>query len=316
MKLDRVVIAIDFSERSIAAARWAAKSFAPSAELVLVHVLTVPRVPRFLSGRYPMPGEADAWRARAQLQLRQLGRQLRSGIVWDEVRVGKPDDQVLAVARDYDADLIVVGSHRDRLALWNRLGSTAERVLRGADVPVLVVHGAPQVPPRRLLAAVDDSRAAAAVIVHAHALAARFGASGKLAHVLPEQMIQRLTATGEVRAHHLRSIEAEQRLVVDTYDWLVRQVEGSNGAVAAAVMLGDAAEAILKEAMHAGVELVVLGRERGTAGPRHPLGSVSSAVLRGAKCPVLVIPRGDAHGDAAAHRSEEWGAPEQPALTG
>ena len=307
MKLDRIVVAIDFSERSIAAAQWVAQFFAPTSELVLVHVLPVPRAPRFLRGSYPLSDEAlDTWRAGAKLRLRQLGQQIGRGLIREEVRMGQPDEQVVAVTHAYEADLIVLGSHRDRVGLWNRLGSTAERILGTSSVPVLVVHGAPQEAPRRLLAAVDDSVAGAAVIEHMRALTTRFAARGKLAHVLPEQMIQRLLATGEVIAHEVRLIQAEQNLVAETHDWLARQAEKSGDALEPAVMLGDPAEAILREASHAGTDLLILGRERKSKARRRLLGSVSSAVLRGAKCPVLVIPQ-----EQAMDAVTEWPRAEQ-----
>ena len=68
---------------------------------------------------------------------------------------------------------------------------------------------------------------------------------------------------------------------------------GVGDSLESAVMLGDAAEAILKEVTRAGTDLVILGREPNTRARRSPLGSVSSAVLRGAKCPVLLIPPAD-----------------------
>ncbi len=291
MKLDRVLITIDFSERSIAAARWVARSFAPASEVVLVHVLPVPRAPRFVRGSYAVADETlDRWRNEARLQLRQLGQQISRGIVFEEVRTGRADEQIEAVAKEYHADLVVVGSHRDRAGLWNRLGGTAEQILTASSVPVLVVHGTPQAPPRLLLAAVDDSAAASAVIEHARGLVHRFHARGKLAHVLSERLIQRLLATGEVIAHEVPMIQAEQNLVVETYEWLTKQTQGLRDSLEPAVMLGDAAESILKEASRAGTDLLILGHDSNTEARRSPLGSVSGAVLRGAKCPVLLIP--------------------------
>jgi hypothetical protein len=47
---------------------------------------------------------------------------------------------------------------------------------------------------------------------------------------------------------------------------------------------------ILWEARLAGADLLVLGRERKGTVRRHLLGSVTGTVIRGANCPVLVIP--------------------------
>ncbi|WP_331234811.1 universal stress protein [Natronorarus salvus] len=59
-----------------------------------------------------------------------------------EVRRGRPDREILAVAEEIGADLIVIGAHgktpREKLAT---MGSVSERVVDGADRPVLVVRG-------------------------------------------------------------------------------------------------------------------------------------------------------------------------------
>jgi hypothetical protein len=53
MTLDRIVVGVDFSAPSVAAANWVARHFAPGAEVVLVHALVIPEPPIFLRGRYP-----------------------------------------------------------------------------------------------------------------------------------------------------------------------------------------------------------------------------------------------------------------------
>jgi len=46
----RVVVGVDFGSASLAAARWTARHLMPEAELVLVHVVEVPKVPAYLRG--------------------------------------------------------------------------------------------------------------------------------------------------------------------------------------------------------------------------------------------------------------------------
>ncbi len=56
------------------------------------------------------------------------------------VRVGHPADEIVQLASEIDADLIVVGTHGRRGFRRLILGSVAERVLRLAHCPVLVVR--------------------------------------------------------------------------------------------------------------------------------------------------------------------------------
>jgi nucleotide-binding universal stress UspA family protein len=48
MRFRKIVVGIDFSEASLAAARWVADHLAPDAELLLVHVVSLPRPPVYL----------------------------------------------------------------------------------------------------------------------------------------------------------------------------------------------------------------------------------------------------------------------------
>jgi nucleotide-binding universal stress UspA family protein len=56
------------------------------------------------------------------------------------VRIGNPADQVVRLAADVEADLVVVGTHGRRGVQRFLLGSVAERVLRLSHCPVLVVR--------------------------------------------------------------------------------------------------------------------------------------------------------------------------------
>ena len=50
MRLQRIIVGIDFSAPSIAAAKWVARYFT-GAQVRLVHAVFVPQPPRFLRGR-------------------------------------------------------------------------------------------------------------------------------------------------------------------------------------------------------------------------------------------------------------------------
>jgi nucleotide-binding universal stress UspA family protein len=69
-----------------------------------------------------------------------------------EVGTGPPHRAIAETARRIGADLIVLGAGEP-----GRLGSTADRVVRQAACPVLVVRGDLPMPPRRVLMPVDLS---------------------------------------------------------------------------------------------------------------------------------------------------------------
>jgi nucleotide-binding universal stress UspA family protein len=57
---------------------------------------------------------------------------LRDGVAWEEIN---------RVAEDIDADLVVMGTHGRRGLARALLGSVAEKVVRTAHRPVLLIHG-------------------------------------------------------------------------------------------------------------------------------------------------------------------------------
>lgn len=59
--------------------------------------------------------------------------------VSEAVRKGNAAEQILKLAREQHADLIVLGAERRLLLEWTTLGTTTERVMRHGVAPVLVV---------------------------------------------------------------------------------------------------------------------------------------------------------------------------------
>src|SRR5919199_3254581 len=110
MRVTKVVVGVDFTEPSLAAARWAATHFAPDAELVLVHVIPVPVGPRFLHAHLPEPLGAIVNVAPPMYGgLRRLATTLGEHRVTIEMRAGDPADQLAAVAEEGGADVICLG---------------------------------------------------------------------------------------------------------------------------------------------------------------------------------------------------------------
>lgn len=80
--------------------------------------------------------------------LKQLGKMAidltRSDVetsvpIHEMVRFGSPSIQVLEVAKEIDADLIVMGSHGRGFVAGALIGSVSQRVLHQAKCPVLIV---------------------------------------------------------------------------------------------------------------------------------------------------------------------------------
>jgi nucleotide-binding universal stress UspA family protein len=127
----------DFSDRSAAALQLAcalARDY--GARLIVLHVTELPTV---AYGEGVVPPNPEELRAAAQEQLDRL--QVPHGNVRAERRLEQGDavTEILRVAQEAHADLIVLGTH-GRTGLGRLLmGSVAEQVVRRAACPVLTV---------------------------------------------------------------------------------------------------------------------------------------------------------------------------------
>ncbi len=79
-------------------------------------------------------------REQARKSLKQVAEQhLADRNVECVVRQGSDHQQIIALAKEVDADLIVMGMHGHGFLVHALAGSTTERVLHNAPCPVLVV---------------------------------------------------------------------------------------------------------------------------------------------------------------------------------
>ena len=141
--MKRIVCATDFSEQAVAAERQAVElARALGAELVLAHMGT--DAPLWREGFYTPDVRAvfEGQRKWAADTLAAKAEALAADGVAARVvvRVGLPWEEIVRLAAEERADMIVMGT-RGRTGLDRLLlGSVAERVIRRAPCPVLTVR--------------------------------------------------------------------------------------------------------------------------------------------------------------------------------
>lgn len=141
-----VVVPTDFSDSGDAAIPHAFR-FAkePGAHVVLVHVLDARPTPNPLYAHYypiPTPEQTKQAEAAAREALSaRVPEELRgSARVETVVGQGAPAAEILRIAAAQQASLIVIATHGRTGLKRLALGSVAERVIREAPCPVLVVR--------------------------------------------------------------------------------------------------------------------------------------------------------------------------------
>jgi len=139
----KVLCAVDFSKGSGATLEAAADlARRHQAELTVLHVREPP--PTAAATGFappPAPSEAESIEIGRQLdRWRAEAARMTGGEVRGEVANGSPASEIVRLAREGSFDLVVVGTHGRTGLRRLVLGSVAERVVREAHCPVLVVR--------------------------------------------------------------------------------------------------------------------------------------------------------------------------------
>lgn len=202
--------------------------------------------------------------------------------------------EILQQAEVLASDLIVVGSHGRSGFQHLLLGSTTERLLRKARVPVLVVprHAEAAVPPampfRRIVCPVDFSEASLQALEMALRLAEEGDARIVLVHVI--EMPPALHEMQDVLTREVNDIRAEaEARAVTRLRALVPEGVREACDVRVAVVEGSAHREILRTALDEQSDLIVMGVRGRGAVDTAIFGSNTHAVLRQAQCPVLSV---------------------------
>ena len=143
MGFKKILVAVDFSEPSHKALQAAAQISAETgAELVLVHVWR-PNSQTYGGPVFPISFAEDYIKdAGVKLtSLQQVAEAAGAKRVSSEVLTGAPWHEVIEMVRkDTSFDLIIVGSHGLTGFKHVLIGSVAEKIVRHASCPVLVVR--------------------------------------------------------------------------------------------------------------------------------------------------------------------------------
>lgn len=284
-----ILLAADGSAISNNAVRYVADNLALSAveyDLRLIHVLY--RVPPRAAAAVGRDIVENYYQSEMDEALKSARRVLDGkGIRYQTVRrIGNPGQEMARYAQAEHAELVVMGSHGRGAAKGLLLGSTAQSLIAGCDVPVLVLReGNPSARSGEILVAVDGSkytRHAIAYFLHHRAL---FGAGAKLTllHVgAAPSRLSFMRKRGEQRemldAENEQALRPARRLLTRAkVEWREARAQGEPGAEIAAYARQHACD------------LIVMGSHGRGAMTGLLLGSVAQKTLSACRTPVLIV---------------------------
>jgi nucleotide-binding universal stress UspA family protein len=283
LRFQSILVATDYSPASTTAVKLAArlaKEF--HARLYVLHAVE-PDLYASNVGGGPVPG--------LQLMNLQIEREnlhkyaeripdLRTVKHKEIAFLGSPGDAIQSAGQANNIDLLVLGSHGRHGLAKLALGSIAEWAIRRLEYPVLVA-GPLCVkafrPIRSIVLATDFSPEALRSVHYASSLAQDYNATLTVMNVLSHA-----SAPEEQSQNELSSMKKLRELLPSAC--------GDEFTLQYQVRTGEIAPAVIDVAREGKASLIVLGaRHRHTLADHAPRNKLS-AIIRNARCPVLVIP--------------------------
>ncbi len=292
LSLSRILCPTDFSEVSTKAEVYAtALAGHFDATLHLLHI--DPPMPIMAPyGEIPVDVRLfEEQREQAQLDLAAARDRARAtGVVTETaIRGGHAAREILAAAEEQEADLLVIGTHGRGGVEHLLLGSVAEKVVRRAPCPVMVVppaaHPETSVLFSRILCPVDGSAASADALTFALSLARETDGQVTLLYV-----VEPVPASGEFGAldtgeyRRLGETHARETLAAavspEVREWC---------HIKEHVAFGKPSQCILEAAQEGRADVVVMGVRGRGAIDLMAFGSTTNDVIRRAGCPVMAV---------------------------
>ncbi len=300
IRVDHVVVATDLSPTSLQALPYAAGFARPfGARVTLLHVDELESWPTRPSRELNDYLERVAETRRKRLEdARQTLARYGARAQVEVLSSASPGEAILEWATDANADLLVVmrrSASEDRTLF---IGSTSERVMRGASVPVLVVHEHVQgaAPPpdhavdyRKIVTSTDFSRDSRRGLDAALALADRLDAQVELVHVLQKPTLVP-AMPGEPPLFLPHDTTDEFRAYYEAELGKLSEQLGTDRLVHTLRVGGNIGVTLTEAASEGDADLIVIPSHGKGALRTALFGSTARRVVKLARVPVLVLP--------------------------
>ncbi len=210
-----------------------------------------------------------------------------------EALTGSPAWELLRLDREWEPDLIVVGSHGRTAIARFALGSVSQTVLSEAGCSVRIARGKTPVgePPQRLVVGVDGSSGSLLAVKQVGLRHWKVGSAAQILVVNDPFMPALVGSALPPVADALGEANDETRAWADKIsERATQELEGTSLTVSTAIEAGDPKRVLVSYAEDSESDVVFLGSTGlSSRAERILLGSVSAAVAARAPCSVEVV---------------------------
>lgn len=255
--------------------------------------------------RYVLGGETDDpaviesiigdIQPRAADYLYRLEKELQIDGYGVTTRIGQGDaaEYIVDMAKELGPTLIAMTTHGRTGVIREALGSVADRVMRTAKQPILLVRNktatADRYSIRRILVPLDGSPLSEEALENAKKISQTTHASIHLLHVLqPMQDWEQQLLHGMDRP--FETVSEPHAPDAETYLERVRQnLEAAQHSATAKLYTGIVGDSILQAAKSEEADLIVMGSHGYGGYKRWVYGSVANRVVHESPCPLLMV---------------------------
>jgi len=284
MTFNRILFPIDFSEHSQklnAEVEWLAARF--NSTVTLMHVFEIPSSWYGAADAPMLTGDdivafANADKQRLQnysihIPESRIERvSLEGGAAW----------HIANWTKEHSTDLVVMGTHGFGALRRMLLGSVAMKVLHDVDCPVWMQATKPAEPGQfgainHIVCSIELTNETLPLLRFAKQLAATFGATVRLLHVVPQQ---------EVLEYKHFDVDFHQRISNMAADEIARRQQEAGTSFPLSITSGHIAQDAAELALDQKADLILIGRGK-AQGVFGSLRTNAADIIRQAPCPVL-----------------------------
>lgn len=209
-------------------------------------------------------------------------------VVPQQIRGFSESAAILSFIKDHPIDLIIMGTHGRRGFKRWLLGSVAEEIVRMAPCPVITLKEqwtGNLGKMKKILAPIDFSESSRPALRRARKLAAGFGASLQLLHVIQEPFLVDLYSGAPLSQSATAETESKCRQIMTS----MLEEDGPEVQAEVVVASGHPAREIIRFSEENKTDMIFMAHHGHSNLPDRIFGSVTEHTVRAANCPVFTV---------------------------